>query len=60
MNDDDKALLRLNTMSDWIELNPGFKKDKLLEELKPFENDWKRYNPKKPNNRFGLSVTTTS
>ena len=37
MNDDDKALLRLNTMSDWIELNPGFKKDKLLEELKPFE-----------------------
>ena len=30
MNDDDKALLRLNTMSDWIELNPGFKKDKLI------------------------------
>ena len=58
MNDDDKALLRLNTMSDWIELNPGFKKDKLLEELKPFEKDWKRYNPKKPNNRFGLSVTS--
>mgnify|MGYP001161059121 FL=1 len=58
MNDDDKALLRLNTMSDWIELNPGFKKDKLLEELKPFENDWKKYNPKKPNNRFGLSVTS--
>ena len=58
MNDNDKALLRLNTMSDWIELNPGFKKDKLLEELKPFEKDWKRYNPKKPNNRFGLSVTS--
>jgi len=58
MNDDDKALLRLNTMSDWIELDPGFKKDKLLEELKPFENDWKKYNPKKPNNRYGLSVTS--
>ncbi len=58
MNDNDKALLRLNTMSDWIELNPGFKKDRLLEELKPFEKDWKRYNPKKPNNRFGLSVTS--
>ena len=58
MNEDDKALLRLNTMSDWIELNPGFKKDKLLEELKPFENDWKKYNPKKPNNRYGLSVTS--
>ena len=59
MNDDDKALLRLNTMSDWIEF-PGFKKDKLLEELKPFEKDWKRYNynTKKPNNRWGLSVTS--
>ena len=43
MNDNDKALLRLNTMSDWIEFS-SFKKDKLLEELKPFENDWKRYN----------------
>lgn len=60
MNDNDKALLRLNTMSDWIELSPGFKKDKLLEELKPFENDWKRYNynEKKLNNRWGLSVTS--
>ena len=58
MNDNDKALLRLNTMSDWIELNPGFKKDKLLEELKPFKNDWKKYNPTKINNRWGLSVTS--
>ena len=57
MNEDDKALLRLNTMSDWIEF-PGFKKDKLLEELKPFDKDWKKYNPKKPNNRWGLSVTS--
>jgi len=59
MNDDDKALLRLNTMSDWLEF-PNFKKDKLLEELKPFEKDWKRYNynTKKPNNRWGLSVTS--
>ncbi len=59
MNEDDKALLRLNTMSDWIEF-PRFKKDKLLEELKPFEKDWKRYNynTKKPNNRWGLSVTS--
>ena len=55
--DDDKALLRLNTMSDWIEF-PGFKSSKLLEELKPFDGDWKRYNPKKPNNRWGLSVTS--
>ena len=59
MSDDDKALLRLSTMSDWIEF-PSFKKDKLLDELKPFEKDWKRYNynTKKPNNRWGLSVTS--
>ena len=58
MNDNDKALLRLNTMSDWIELEPGFKSSKLLEELKPFEGDWKKYNPGKPNNRWGLSITS--
>ena len=60
MNDDDKALVRLSTMCDWIEMTPGFKRDKLLDELKPFEKDWKRYNynEKKPNNRWGLSVTS--
>ena len=60
MNDDDKALVRLSTMCDWIEMIPGFKRDKLLDELKPFENDWKRYNynEKKPNNRWGLSITS--
>jgi hypothetical protein len=57
MTDDDKALLRLHTMSDWQEFS-GFNSDKILEELKPFDNDWKRYNPKKPNNRWGLSVTS--
>jgi hypothetical protein len=57
MLDDDKALQRLYSQSDWIQF-PGFKKDKLLEELKPFENDWKKYNPNKPNNRWGLSVTS--
>jgi hypothetical protein len=58
MNDDDKALVRLGTMCDWIEFEPGFKKDKLLKEIEPFKNDWKRYNPKKPNNRWGLSITS--
>jgi hypothetical protein len=57
MIDDDKALQRLYSQSDWIQF-PGFKKDKLLEQLKPFENDWKKYNPNKPNNRWGLSVTS--
>ena len=57
MSDDEKALARLYTMSDWIEF-PGFNSNKVLEELKPFDNDWKKYNPKKPNNRWGLSVTS--
>ena len=57
MNNDEKALARLYTMSDWIEF-PGFNSKKLLEEIKPFDGDWKRYNPKKPNNRWGLSVTS--
>ena len=57
MTDDDKALARLYTMADWLEF-PGFNSDKILEELKPFDNDWKRYNPKKPNNRWGLSITS--
>ena len=57
MLDDEKALARLYTMSDWIEF-PGFNSKKVLEELKPFDGDWKRYNPKKPNNRWGLSVTS--
>ena len=56
--EDDKALARLATMSDWQEF-PGFNSYKVLEELKPFENDWKPYNPKKTgNNRWGLSVTS--
>jgi|TARA_Y100000310_G_scaffold75768_1_gene72146 hypothetical protein len=55
---DEKALARLYTMSDWQEFK-GFNPKKVLEELKPFEGDWKRYNPnKKGNNRWGLSVTS--
>ena len=57
MTDDEKALFRLHTMADWVEFK-GFKQKKMLEELKPYDNDWKRYNPKKPNNRWGLSVTS--
>jgi len=57
MNDDDKALLRLYSMVDWIELN-RFNHKKLLKELEIFKLNWKRYNPSKPNNRWGLSVTS--
>lgn len=56
--ENDKALARLATMSDWQEF-PGFDSRKVLKELEPFKDDWKRYNPKKAgNNRWGLSVTS--
>ena len=29
-----------------------------MEELKPYNNDWKPYNVRKPNNRWGLSITS--
>ena len=40
MTDDEKALFRLHTMADWQEF-PGFNARKMLEELKPYDNDWK-------------------
>tara|TARA_B100001057_G_C22729505_1_gene903164 strand:+ start:556 stop:834 length:279 start_codon:yes stop_codon:yes gene_type:complete len=52
-----QAINRLNSMSDWQEFK-GFNSHKMMEELKPFNNDWKRYNPNKPNNRWGLSITS--
>ena len=48
---------RLKSMADWQEF-AGFNAKKIKQELEPFENDWVRYNPKKPNNRWGLSVTS--
>ena len=57
MNDNDKALQRLYTMSDWQEFG-GFNAKKVKEELKLFDNDWKKYNPNKLNNRWGLSITS--
>ena len=57
MNNNEKALARLYTMADWLEF-PGFNAHQVLEELKPFNEDWKKYNPNKPNNRWGLSITS--
>ena len=31
---------------------------KLKEQLQDFDADWKQYNPRKPNNRQGLSITS--
>ena len=57
MNSSDKALVRLSMMSDWKELQ-HFNAKKLLKEIEQFKDDWKPYNPKKPNNRYGLSITS--
>ena len=43
---DDQALQRFYTMSDWQEFQ-GFDNWKLLEEIKIFSEHWKKYNPKK-------------
>ena len=53
----DRALARLHTMGDWLEMQ-RFSADNLMKELKQFEDSWKPYNRKKPNNRFGLSITS--
>ena len=58
MQNNDKAMIRLLSMSDWQEFK-GFDYKKMLKELEPFKDEWKRYNPRKTeNNRWGLSVTS--
>ena len=52
------AMTRLSMMSDWQELS-RFDHEKMIREIEPFKDDWKRYNPNKTgNNRWGLSVTS--
>jgi hypothetical protein len=53
----DRALARLHTMGDWLEMK-RFKAYNLIDELEQFEDKWQPYNRKKPNNRFGLSITS--
>ena len=56
-NEDTQAMTRLSMMVDWQEF-PGFDAQKMLREIEPFKDHWKRYNPNKPNNRWGLSITS--
>jgi hypothetical protein len=51
------ALHRLYAMGDWLQLQ-SFDQNKLLGELVQFTNNWKPYNLRKPNNRWGLSITS--
>lgn len=57
MNVNEKALFRLHTMGDWLELQQ-FDSNKLLKDIESYQRDWKPYNLKKPNNRWGLSITS--
>ena len=57
MTNDEKALSRLYTMGDWLEMQ-SFNANNLMNDLKPYKDSWKPYNVKKPNNRWGLSITS--
>ena len=58
MNNNDKALLRLQTMGDWLQMKTKFSPKKLMQEIEKFKDDWKPYNLRNSNNRWGLSVTS--
>jgi len=53
----EKAYTRLHTMGDWLEMK-RFNNKKVMDELVPYQDAWKPYNIRKPNNRWGLSITS--
>ena len=53
----DKSYTRLHTMGDWLEMK-SFNHRLIMKDLEPFNNAWCPYNVKKPNNRWGLSITS--
>lgn len=53
----DKSFARLHAMGDWLKMQM-FDSKALLKEISEFEQAWKPYNVKKPNNRWGLSITS--
>jgi hypothetical protein len=44
-------------MGDWLEMQ-SFDSSKIMSELQTYNDSWKPYNTKKPNNRWGLSITS--
>lgn len=49
----------LNSFGDHYRLSMGLNPTEVSQELEPFENDWKLYNPSKPDyKRYGLSLTS--
>lgn len=48
----------LISCGDIIELDIQFDKNKMLNEIDQFNGQWPVYNPRKENNRYGLSITS--
>lgn len=53
----EKSYTRLHTMGDWLEMQ-SFDHRAVINEIEPFKDHWRPYNVKKPNNRWGLSITS--
>ena len=57
-NTDPNLFLHLSSLGDIVPLDFCLDIKQLEKELSQFEGDWKQYNPRKPNNRQGLSITS--
>ena len=55
---DPNLFLHLSSLGDVVPLDFCLDIKQLEKELSQFEKDWKQYNPRKPNNRQGLSITS--
>ena len=55
MTNDEKALSRLYTMGDWLEMQ-SFNANNLMNDLKPYKDSWMPYFVIKRNYRWGLSM----
>ena len=53
-----KALLRLSTMGDWLQMKQHINTRQIMKDLEPYKDSWKPYNLRNPNNRWGLSITS--
>ena len=55
---DSNIALHLSNLGDVVPLNFNIDIEQLRKELEYFEDEWKQYNPRKPNARQGLSITS--
>lgn len=55
---DSNIALYLSNLGDVVPLNININIEKTRKELQHFNDEWKQYNPRKPNPRQGLSITS--